>query len=574
MQFTRSIAAKIYGLAGFLLLLTIVLSAYMLFEARQTEREMNAVLTLHMPLADSITKVNEYGLRRRLAFERWFGALNSNRPNAEVIAEASANYAAFTAKLNGEFAVAQRLIDAFPPDLPGSERIEETGTALQHIAATYPAMNARQRQVLDLQLAGANERANELLNVLNDQQSAVLGQREALRVGVDAMVMAVADDISRRQRQVLWLTLMATASAVLLGLLVAAIITGRLIRPMRSLMTAMHQVQGGDLERQIPVQSRDEVGELTQSFNELIKELRDKEKLRRTFGKYIDPRVLEQVMLEPDAGGIAGERRVMTVLFADLVGFTGLSERLTPSRMVALLNRHFGLQAQAVHDHRGIVDKFIGDALMAFWGPPFVPDDVHAVSACRAALSQRDALATLRGEIAEITGLRTGAPEIDLRIGICSGEVVVGNIGSEKIRSYTVIGDTVNLASRIEGTNRIYGTHILIGEETARMLDSSFELREIDLINVKGKSEPARIFELLGDHDAVAVDVLRLRDDYALALAAYRNRDWDTAERMFGGCIRLRPQDRASMLMLERTGMLRINPPPADWAGVWHMEEK
>ncbi len=574
MQFTRSIAAKIYGLAGFLLLLTIVLSAYMLFEARQTEREMNAVLTLHMPLADSITKVNEYGLRRRLAFERWFGTLNSNRPNAEVIAEASANYAAFTAKLNGEFAVAQRLIDAFPPDLPGSERIEETGTALQHIAATYPAMSARQRQVLDLQLAGANERANELLNVLNDQQSAVLAQREALRVGVDAMVMAVADDISRRQRQVLWLTLMATASAVLLGLLVAAIITGRLIRPMRSLMTAMHQVQGGDLERQIPVQSRDEVGELTQSFNELIKELRDKEKLRRTFGKYIDPRVLEQVMLEPDAGGIAGERRVMTVLFADLVGFTGLSERLTPSRMVALLNRHFGLQAQAVHDHLGIVDKFIGDALMAFWGPPFVSNDVHAVSACRAALSQRDALATLRGEIAEITGLRTGAPEIDLRIGICSGEVVVGNIGSEKIRSYTVIGDTVNLASRIEGTNRLYGTHILIGEETARMLDSSFELREIDLINVKGKSEPARIFELLGDHDAVAVDLLRLRDDYALGLAAYRNRDWDTAERMFGGCIRLRPQDRASMLMLERTGMLRINPPPADWAGVWHMEEK
>lgn len=379
MKLNSSIAAKIFGLAAFLLFLTVGLSVYMLIEQGETEREMDEVITLHMPLADSITKINEHGLRRRLEFERWFGALNASRPNAEIVADASKNYAAFSAKLGEESAIALRLVDAFPIGVA-------VGTTLRQIVSVYPAITVRQRQVLDLQVAGEHVRANDLLNVLNDQQYALQAQREMLRAGMDAISARVAADVSKRHRQDFWLTIAVTTLAVVLGLLVAAIITGRMSRSVHALLAAMHDVQEGDLERQIPVQSQDEVGDLTKSFNVLVRELRAKERLTLTFGKSLDPRVLERVMLEPDTGGVVGERRVMNVLFADLVGFTGLSERLTPSRMVALLNRHFGLQAQAVHDHDGIVDKFIGDAVMAFWGPPFVADDIHALSACRTAL--------------------------------------------------------------------------------------------------------------------------------------------------------------------------------------------
>src|SRR5262249_14544210 len=188
--------------------------------------------------------------------------------------------------------------------------------------------------------------------------------------------------------------------------------------------------------------------------------------------------------------------------------------RLVPWWMVTLLNRHFGLQAMAVQEHHGVVDKFVGDCVMAFWGPPFVKPEEHALLACRAAQAQLAARDTLRHELPEITGLRRDIPTVELRIGICTGEVVVGNIGSENTRSYTVIGDTVNLAARLERANRVYGTQILIGETTAQAIGQEFETREIDIISVKGKTETTRIFELLAAKAQFSGELERLRERY------------------------------------------------------------
>src|SRR5882762_4113023 len=313
---------------------------------------------------------------------------------------------------------------------------------------------------------------------------------------------SAAKATEQRERRVFWLTIAATTSTVLLGVTVAAHITNRLSRPVRSLATAMHDVQQGNLDIQLPVGSTDEVGRLTDSFNFFVKELRSKERMKQTFGKYIDPRILEHVLAQPGAEAVGGGRRDMTVSFADLVGFTSLSERLTPLLMVTLLNRHFGLQAIAVQEHHGVVDKFVGDSVMAFWGPPFVKPEEHAVLACRAAQAQLGALDALRRELPEITGLRRDAPTVELCIGICTGEVVVGNIGSENTRSYTVIGDTVNVAARLERANRLYGTQILIGETTAQAVAQKFETREIDIIFVKGKTETTRILSYSRQKDS------------------------------------------------------------------------
>jgi adenylate cyclase len=574
MPFRQTIAAKIFGLAIILLLLTIALAGFLLYEVTRTKQELTVVANFDVPLTQSLARLHEFGLRRRLAFERWFGALNAADPNREIVAEATENYAIFTRKLTDEFSTARRIIDAYPKDAPGSQTLAEVETLLDQIQPAYKTLNNRQREVLDMQLAGQHEKANQQLNLLNDLQSTVQNQREAVNLKMAVWSGSAAKSTEQRERRVFWLTIAATISTVLLGLAVAALITNRLSRPVRSLASAMRDVQQGNLNIELPVSSTDEVGRLTDSFNFFVKELRSKERLKQTFGKYIDPRILEHVLAQPGAEGVGSGRREMTVLFADLVGFTGLSERLTPLLMVTLLNRHFGLQALAVQEHHGVVDKFIGDSVMAFWGQPFVKPDEHAVLACRAAQAQLAALDTLRRELPDITGLRRDAPVIDLGIGICTGEAVVGNIGSENTRSYTVIGDTANLAARLERANRVYGTQILVAESTAQAVGSRFEMREIDTIFVKGKVETTRVFELMSAAGELSQELLRLREHYDAARRRYLSHDWDTAEATFRECLKIRPNDGPSRVFLERVQALRRNPPGKDWNGVWQLAEK
>ena len=574
MPFRQTIAAKIFGLAIILLLLTIGLACFLLFEVTRTTQDLTVVANFDVPLTQSVARLHEFGLRRRLAFERWFGALNAAEPNREILAEATENYTLFTRKVTDEFATSRRIIADYPKNAPGSNTLAEVKTLLDQIEPAYQILNNRQREVLDMQLAGQHAKANEQLNLLNDLQRTVQNQRESVNSKMAAWSGSATKATEQRERRVFWLTIAATTSTVLLGLAVAALVTNRLSRPVRSLASAMRDVQGGNLNVQLPVSSSDEVGRLTDSFNFFVQELRSKEHMKQTFGKYIDPRILEHVLAQPGAEALAGGRREMTVLFADLVGFTSLSERLTPLVMVTLLNRHFGLQALAVQEHKGVVDKFVGDSIVGFWGPPFVKAEENATLACRAAEAQLLALDTLRRELPEITGLRRDAPRIDLCIGICSGEVVVGNIGSETTRSYTVVGDTVNLAARLERANRVYGTQILINESTAQAIGSQFETREIDTISVKGKTETTRIFELMFAAGQLSEESVRLRERYDAARQMYLGQDWDLAETAFRECLQIQPDDGPSRVLLERIQFLRRNPPGDDWNGVWHLREK
>src|SRR5260370_21915114 len=314
-----------------------------------------------------------------------------------------------------------------------------------------------------------------------------------------------------------------------------------MVHPVNVLMIGVQSVEKGDLTIQIPVRSTDEIGVLTAYFNRLVGELRSKERMKETFGKYIDPRIVEKVILNPGLAETEGGKRVMTVSFCDLVGFTGIAENLTPAGLVRLLNRHFALVADAIHAYQGVVDKFIRDAAMAFWVPPFSAAGDHATQACRAALAQVRVLETLRLQLPELTGMRRNLPAVDLRVGVASGDVVVGNIGADQARTYTVIGDTVNLASRLESANRVYGTRILISGQTRHLAAEAIETREIDSIAVKGKTETAVAYELLGLAGEVVKEKLELRDRYEEGLAAYRKCDWAAAQVSLRGVLELAP---------------------------------
>jgi adenylate cyclase len=230
--------------------------------------------------------------------------------------------------------------------------------------------------------------------------------------------------------------------------------------------------------------------------------------------------------------------------------------------------------SEPIRQYDGIIDKYIGDAIMAFWGPPFVAAGSQAELACLAALGQVARIPGLNAALPDLLGMRQGLPSLGIRIGIATGEALVGNIGSDITRSYTVMGDTVNLASRLEAANKYYGTRVLVNEETARLAGDAVELREIDAIRVIGKNEPQRVFEIIGRKDELDAAMCELRDRYTEGLAAYRARSWGVARAAFESCVSVQPDEKPAKVFLQRLDALTASPPDADWDGVWSLSEK
>jgi adenylate cyclase len=385
---------------------------------------------------------------------------------------------------------------------------------------------------------------------------------------------AASAEVILLQNRLHRISLILVSLAAILAIFLAAFITKSISRPVRTLLKGTNSVIEGRLEVTLPVTSSDEIGDLTHAFNSMTGELRKANIVRDMFGKYVDPRIVKGLIDQPDLKAVKGQRQVMTILFCDMRGFTELSEGLTPDTLVTLLNRYFTLMSEAVHENEGVVDKYIGDAIMAYWGMPFNPENKQAQLAVQASLEMTNKLSTFRKELPELLGIRRNLPEISIRTGISTGEVVVGNIGSDKTKNFTVMGDIVNLSSRLESANKIYGTQILITEATSRLLNENIVTREIDTLVVPGKNEANKVFEVMGMKGMMNSKLMDLREKFAEGLAAYRSRDWKNAREAFNACLEGNPEDEPSLTFLNRTEQFQINPPESDWNGTWIITQK
>ena len=295
-----------------------------------------------------------------------------------------------------------------------------------------------------------------------------------------------------------------------------------------------------------------------------LTEERERRKIKATFRQYVAPLVVDAMLKDPQRLKLGGEEKVLTVLFSDLEGFTSYSERYSPEEMIALLSEYYARVTEQVFARWGTLKEYVGDELMAFFGAPFEQVD-HAQRACAAALAMREQRLALNAEWAKV-----GRPQLRARTGINSGPMLVGNLGSKYRFAYGVLGDQVNLGSRLEGLNRTYGTEILVGENTARLVGSSFQLRDLDLVRVKGKSQAVHVYELLAAADAPLppgkAEAVAL---YASALAAYREQRWQDALGLFEQALAACPDDSPARTMSERCLMYREAPPPREWDGVF-----
>jgi len=293
---------------------------------------------------------------------------------------------------------------------------------------------------------------------------------------------------------------------------------------------------------------------------------RRRRQVRSVFSRYLSPDVVRELLLDPDRVDLGGKEVEATVFFSDVRDFTSISEKLPPQVLVGYLNQYFDAASQALLSRKALIDKYIGDSIMAVFGAP-AEDPDHARNACLGAL----AVAELGRQAATRDPDR---PAFFSRMGLNSGRLVVGNVGSHLHLSYTAIGDNVNLASRLEGVNKQYGTQILISESTWRAASDAVETRELDFIRVKGKALPTRVYELVAAKGQLTAEQQAVHAAFAEALAAYRAQRWDHALTGFRQVLHIAPTDGPSQVFTKRCEILRVAPLPTDWDGVFKLDVK
>jgi adenylate cyclase len=305
------------------------------------------------------------------------------------------------------------------------------------------------------------------------------------------------------------------------------------------------------------------------SMQRFLAEERERERVRKAFESYVAPTVVQEMLKHPEQLRLGGERREITVLFSDIRGFTSISEHMEndPESLVRLLHDFLNPMSNIIINHGGTIDKYMGDAIMAEFGAPLVQPD-HALLACRAALEMAVTLKNLNAQWQE-----QGRLPLKIGVGVNSGPVAVGNMGSERLFDYTAIGDNVNLASRLEGLNKYYGTSILISQSTADLLGDSFILREVDRVQVKGKAQAAGIFEMIGEGEP-APNLARFLESYHRGLALYRGQRWPESLAAFNAALEVYPEDYAALRYLGLVQKYRETPPGPNWDAVTVMDEK
>ncbi|MBT9568985.1 MAG: HAMP domain-containing protein [Thiobacillus sp.] len=565
------ISLKIFSITFALLVLMVVVTWLSVLNFRQLNNQVRALADYYLPLQQQVASVEILIRQQIIHMERVLAGMDVVRPDEAYLARESSGF-----DMRG--INADQIVDSslrFLAEAEAEKDIKLDRVTLAVLGKQLPAIQTARQQfhrafrLFQIEAQEGTPRSEKIV------RETLLREKDMVDVEIgktidilNKLTQDTAQQAKAEEQRATTLNWIITAIASVLGLFFAFFVTRSLVDPVKRLLGGTRAVEAGDLDIEILVHTHDELAMLASSFNNMVGGLRERERIRATFGQYVDPRVV-RTLLENRMPVDGGERQVMSVFFSDLAGFTQMCEGLTPDAAVRFLNRYFSLMSEVVRSQQGIVDKYIGDSVMAFWGPPFTDAADHARLCCVAALEQMARMETFRAGLPQLFGVHHALPEVNVRMGIASGDVTVGSIGSETSRGYTVIGDTVNLASRLEQANKFYGTHILVNQTTRELAGDTMAFREIDSLRVAGRFEPERVFELVDYADHLSETGRQLVQAYQVALALYRRQDWNGAETAFRDCLALVASDRPSQVMLDRVAAFRKTPPEAGWDGVW-----
>ncbi|HEU5399676.1 MAG TPA: adenylate/guanylate cyclase domain-containing protein, partial [Gammaproteobacteria bacterium] len=452
--------AKITGIVSILLVLMAVVTYSTSVQLAHLKDELAILSQYDIPLNEQVNDLRYYNLVQVLTFERIIHIKFTAQRDAAEQAGDTLGKTLGACKRDDLLAAMQKLHQQFPdrnvwesaafyleghcaddfidsahnlvgtalasPQVAGNPDLVGLFTSLQTQLEALPALRANLVQLMQTSIDASEQGRLEGNGVLRDQvdQNLRLVGRQAADISLKMRqyteaAAARADALEQRAIFINW---GLTVIAAVLGFLLAAFLARNLVKPVRELLSGATAVKNGNLDAHVQVHTADEIALLAQSFNYMVSGLKEKESIKATFGQYVDPRIVNALLAGKPLTE-AGEKRVMTVFFSDIAGFTSLGEQLTPDAIVRLLNHYLSAMSKPIGEHKGIIDKYIGDAIMAFWGPPVTGEQEHALLACQAALQQLENLTEVRRAIPDVTGLRRGLPKFDLRMGICTGPV-------------------------------------------------------------------------------------------------------------------------------------------------------
>jgi len=566
------IGIKIFGLMIGMLALLLISSYANYTRVQEVSYDLVGISDHLVPLDGVVAKIQTHTLKQQAQNERIWRLHEYETPDTKQIEEAQQEFESLGQLTEKEIQEASHLLDTALERAQNKQEIIELARLqllLQNIGS-----ERLEFQEVAIEMHGhlkqkEKEIAFQSQDILEQEEDDIDREIETVRLTLESMVQRSARTAEIHEKSAMQLNMILVGIATIFGLLCAAFAAAGLTRPIKRLLGGTEEIVQNNLDVEVRATSQDEIGELTDIFNTMVRGIRDKERIQATFGQYLDPRIVDQLIHDSENDLGKEDKKTVTVLFSDVAHFSAISEMLTPTGLVNLINHYLTLATEPIIRSNGIIDKFIGDAVAAFWAPPYANENELAHLACEAALEQFDQLDKLRRRMPDLMGFRQGLPEVNIRVGLATGEVLVGNIGSESTKSYTILGPAAEIAEELEGASKVYGTQILMTEETHQSAQEGFETRKIDKLILNTQQTPTPIFELLSRKGDLEPNIAEMRDTFEAGLDQYWNREWDRAYKHFETCLALAPSDGPANLYKTRVQQFQTTPPPSNWDGTW-----
>lgn len=575
-QFRFSFRKKIMGIVASMLICLIAISGFSTYRLMQIYDEIVDVAEFTIPITNLVSLIRIHALEQELHLQRLSKSLKVQDIDEKYVRDEKRAFEHLGIKIDAEFQKAKQItVDGI-----NNAKIKADKVFFNVIAKNLLRLDEEHRRfeeksylIQELYRDGDYKTAGEFSDTLIKEEDQFNKHLDELFHQLEKKTSESTQVAKIHEEQVVWLSILVTAFSVSVGSICSLFLIRRFSRPIEDLKSKIIQIDKGNLDVSVSATTADEIGTLNKNFNDMLGELRLKRDIENTFGKYLDPRIVQNIIDGEHIVDAKGIKREMTVMFAGVSGLSDLSHSVEPGHASSFYNEFLEMLSKPISDSKGVIDKFIGTDVMGFWGEPFTNKDEHPKLALAASMSLIASYPQIKDLLARHLGRHYDDRHHQLSIGVATGELIVGNMGSKNALSFTVMGDVVNNASRLKGACKQFGVAFLCSENSRNQSGGKYKFREIDTVIAKGMDDPLLLHEMIPETLEYSQYTEQNLDLYQQALNSYRVGDFEKAQTYWLSFSKVIPGDMAVKVMLDRLPELCAKKSSV-WSGVWKLSAK